>query len=209
MSYAGYGPPPSTIYAPPSVSSYTSSVAAPLSSGYPAGPLVAPPDADPQLWNWFNGVNVDRSGEITIVELRKFSSPSIVVAIDHDRGFAFAIMTIVRTRSVSSHIPPFQDWQNLFRHFDRDHSGTIDNRELRDALSQFGYRLTPRLIELIERKYASPVTYSGGGITFDRFVRACVVVKQITESFRRHDSNGDGWIQIDYDGFMEIVLSLP
>lgn len=54
--------------------------------------------------------------------------------------------------------------------------------------------------------------YSGGplpGITFDRFVRACVVVKQITESFKRHDANADGWIQIDYDGFMEIVLSLP
>ena len=74
------------------------------------------------------------------------------------------------------------------------------------------YRLAPRLIELIERKYASPVTYSTGplpGITFDRFVRACVVVKQITESFKRLDTNGDGWIQINYDQFMEIVLSLP
>ena len=74
------------------------------------------------------------------------------------------------------------------------------------------YRLTPHLIELIEHKYASPVTYTGRplpGITFDRFVRACVVVKQITESFKRHDTNSDGWISIDYDGFMEIVLSLP
>lgn len=58
------------------------------------------------------------------------------------------------------------------------------------------------------RKYALPETYSGG-ITFDRFVRACVVVKQITEAFKRQDTNGDGWIQIDYDGFMEIVLGLP
>lgn len=74
------------------------------------------------------------------------------------------------------------------------------------------YRLAPRLIELIERKYAAPATYSGGpppGITFDRFVRACVAIKQITEMFKRQDTNGDGWIQIDYDGFMEIVLSLP
>ncbi|KAN0091342.1 programmed cell death protein 6 [Tylopilus felleus] len=105
-----------------------------------------------------------------------------------------------------------KDWQNLFRHFDWDRSGTIDASELRDALAQFGYCLTLHLIELIEHKYASPVTYTGRllwGITFDQFVRACVVVKQITELFKRHDTNSDGWISIDYGGFMEIVLSLP
>jgi Ca2+-binding EF-hand superfamily protein len=31
-----------------------------------------------------------------------------------------------------------QDWQNVFKHFDRDHSGSIDGQELRDALAQFG-----------------------------------------------------------------------
>jgi peflin len=47
------------------------------------------------------------------------------------------------------------------------------------------------------------------GITFDRFVRACVVVKQMHETFGRHDTDRDGWIQINYDQFMQIVLSLP
>jgi peflin len=47
------------------------------------------------------------------------------------------------------------------------------------------------------------------GITFDRFVRACVVVKQITESFARIDTDHDGWIQINYDQFMSTVLALP
>jgi hypothetical protein len=59
---------------------------------------------------------------------------------------------------------------------------------------------------------ASTVSYRGGalpGITFDRFVRACVVIKQLTESFRRLDTDQDGWIQINYDQFMETVLSLP
>ena len=31
-----------------------------------------------------------------------------------------------------------QDWQNAFRHFDRDRSETIDAGELRDALAHFG-----------------------------------------------------------------------
>ena len=47
------------------------------------------------------------------------------------------------------------------------------------------------------------------GITFDRFVRACVVVKQITESFARLDTARDGWVQINYDQFMQTVLQLP
>ena len=47
------------------------------------------------------------------------------------------------------------------------------------------------------------------GINFDRFVRACVVVKQLTDSFRQLDTDRDGWIQISYDQFMHTVLSLP
>lgn len=47
------------------------------------------------------------------------------------------------------------------------------------------------------------------GISFDRFVRACVVVKQLSEAFGRLDTDRDGWIQINYDQFMHTVLSLP
>lgn len=47
------------------------------------------------------------------------------------------------------------------------------------------------------------------GITFDRFVRACVVIKTLTESFQRHDSQRSGWVQINYDTFMEMCLSAP
>ena len=47
------------------------------------------------------------------------------------------------------------------------------------------------------------------GITFDRFVRACVVVKQLTESFSALDTDRDGWIQVNYEKFLETVLTLP
>ena len=47
------------------------------------------------------------------------------------------------------------------------------------------------------------------GITFDRFVRACVVIKTLTESFQKLDTDRDGWIQINYDQFMQTVLSSP
>jgi hypothetical protein len=49
----------------------------------------------------------------------------------------------------------------------------------------------------------------GPGITFDRFVRACVVIKQLTDAFQKLDTDRDGWVQINYDQFMHTVLQLP
>jgi len=99
------------------------------------------------------------------------------------------------------------DWQRVFKHFDRDHSGTIERRELADALRNFGYNLSPTLLSLLEHKYgnlrgrlpfdqidscysppASSATAAYGpipGISFDRFVRACVAIKTLTEAFQR------------------------
>jgi len=48
-----------------------------------------------------------------------------------------------------------QDWQGVFLHFDRDRSGTIDGQELQSALSQFGYRLSPQLLSMLQRKYGA------------------------------------------------------
>lgn len=45
------------------------------------------------------------------------------------------------------------DWQGVFRHFDRDRSGSIDGHELSEALRTFGYNLAPSLLVLIEQKY--------------------------------------------------------
>jgi Ca2+-binding EF-hand superfamily protein len=45
-----------------------------------------------------------------------------------------------------------------------------------------------------------------GDITFDNFVQACVTVKTLTDSFRQFDSDGDGWIQINYEQFLELIV---
>jgi Ca2+-binding EF-hand superfamily protein len=47
------------------------------------------------------------------------------------------------------------------------------------------------------------------GITFDRFMRACVVVKQLKESFEVLDRDQFGRVKIDYDTFLGMVLRLP
>lgn len=45
------------------------------------------------------------------------------------------------------------DWQNVFKHFDRDRSGSIDGHELAQALRSFGYTLSPFILSLVEQKY--------------------------------------------------------
>ncbi|KAI0653352.1 hypothetical protein C8Q70DRAFT_1037099 [Cubamyces menziesii] len=187
---------------------------APMPSGPPHG-------ADPQLWSWFTAVDTDRSGHITVHELQKALINGDWTPFDLDT--VKLLMTIFDTdRSGTIGFNEFaglwkyiKDWQNVYRHFDRDRSGSIDTNELHEALRQFGYNLSPQLIQLVERKYdvlkgSGPgVGARSEGITFDRFVRACVVIKQVTESFQRLDTDRDGWVQINYEQFMHTVLSLP
>ncbi|KAG5635233.1 hypothetical protein H0H81_011965 [Sphagnurus paluster] len=201
----GYGAPPPG--GPPGkAGGYGGGFAAP--GGGNRGP---PPGADPQLWSWFSTVDTDRSGAISVTELERALINGDWTPFDLDT--VKLLMSIFDTDR-SGTIGFNEDWQNVFKHFDRDRSGSIDGPELRDALAQFGYNLSPPLLDLVQKKYypASTTTALGGpppGISFDRFVRACVVVKQLSEAFGKLDTDRDGWIQINYDQFMHTVLSLP
>ncbi|KAF9262141.1 apoptosis-linked protein [Marasmius fiardii PR-910] len=183
-------------------------------SSQPYGHTAVPPGADPQLWQYFSNVDTDRSGSITVNELQQ----ALVNEFDLDTvKMLMSIFDVDRSGTISYNEfaglwKYISEWQNVFRHFDRDRSGSIDGPELSEALRSFGYNLSPNLLNMIEQKYASaPDTGYGPppGITFDRFVRACVVVKTLTESFQRADVNRNGWVQLNYEQFMSMVLSAP
>ncbi|SRR5258708_198414 len=44
---------------------------------------------------------------------------------------------------------------SVFQHFDADRSGSIEGQELANALRQFGYNLSPQLIQLVATKYGN------------------------------------------------------
>ncbi|KAF8630425.1 hypothetical protein AX15_002973 [Amanita polypyramis BW_CC] len=179
---------------------------------------VPPQGSDPQLWQWFAAVDTDHSGYITVNELQtalvnangtRFDLDTVKMLMnifdtDHNGTIGFQEFTGLWKYIV--------DWQNVFRHFDRDRSGSIDGGELTEALRSFGYNFSPSLLTLIERKYASGPTAEYGppsAITFDRFVRACVNIKMLSDSFKRFDSDRDGWIQLNYEQFMTLIISAP
>jgi len=224
MSYGNYGAPPGGGYGsgpgygagpPPSYGRGPPGGAGGFAPPQSQGP---PPGADPQLWNWFSAVDIDRSGAISAPELERALINGDWTPFDLDT--VKLLMSIFDTdRSGTIGFSEFsglwkyiKDWQGVFKHFDRDRSGSIDGRELHEALRQFGYNLSPQLLDLLQKKYAGAPTAHGAaspGITFDRFVRACVVIKQLSEAFGRLDTQRSGWIQINYDTFMQTVLSLP
>jgi len=186
----------------------------------PQGP---PPGADPQLYQWFSSVDADRSGAISATELQQALVNGDWTPFDLDT--VKLLMSIFDSdRSGTIGFNEFaglwkyiKDWQNVFKHFDADHSGSINGEELNNALKQFGFNLNPQLLHLLEAKYGvGPAVATGhgrqpvaAGVSFDRFVRCCVVVRTLTESFQRIDTDRDGWIQINYEQFMHTVLSAP
>lgn len=122
----------------------------------------------------------------------------------------------------------------MFRHFDKDGSGTIDTWELQSALNRFGMKLSPHLLSLLVSKFgtlgrqrprktdpelslmtiiiaSAPLGTQVGdqAITFDRFMRACVFVKQFTESFESLDTDKDGRLQLNYEQFLKFYFMLP
>jgi Ca2+-binding EF-hand superfamily protein len=180
---------------------------------------VPPPGANPKLWSWFIAVDVDHSGSISASELQRALINGDWTHFDLDTvKLLMGLFDTDRTGDIdfnefSGLWKYIEDWQHVFRRFDKDGSGSIDGNELRSALNQFGFKLPPQLLALLLAKYSSAPTGSDvqdqPTITFDRFIRACVFVKQFTESFVRLDGDKDGWVRLNYDQFLTVYFSLP
>ncbi|KIK96740.1 hypothetical protein PAXRUDRAFT_825646 [Paxillus rubicundulus Ve08.2h10] len=187
----------------------------PRSYPYQPGPPVG---ADPQLWQWFAAVDTDGSGALSVTELQQalvngnwshFDLDTVKMLVnifDANHSGTIGFADFARLWKYIA------EWQGVFKHFDKDHSGSIEGRELAEAMRSFGYNLSPALLTILQYKYAPGATSAYGpppGITFDRFVRACVTVKTLTEAFQKVDTDHDGWAQLNYEEFMKITLTAP
>ncbi|KAJ9123866.1 hypothetical protein QFC24_003643 [Naganishia onofrii] len=156
-----------------------------------------------------NIFDTDRSGTINYVEFEGLyryitASPAVVLSQPtkaiHAKPYLCASSALL------------QDWYNIFQQFDRDRSGTIDRKELEQALTSFGYPLPSDLVRKLEKRYAPPKARHETrprGVTFDRFLMACVTVKHFTEAFRQRDVHREGKLTVDYSTFMDLFLSSP
>ncbi|ODN98239.1 hypothetical protein L198_03481 [Cryptococcus wingfieldii CBS 7118] len=157
-----------------------------------AAPVAPAGEEDAELRSLFAQFDSSRSGQLHAFDLQRLLAKDATMEARED-----AVK---------------MDWHGIFCRFDRDNSGLIDRKELHSALLGFGFSLPPELVAKLEKRFAPPPapgqTYQPG-ISFDRFLLACVTVKHYTEAFRRHDPGNTGEITVTYNDYMDIVLESP
>jgi len=163
------------------------------------------------LFQIFQRVDSDRNGQITTHELGKALSNGTWTPFNPET-VRLMIGMFDRKQSGTIDFQEFQalwkyvtDWQNCFRSFDRDNSGSIDQRELKTALTTFGYRLSDAFCGLLIKKFDRQ---GRGTVAFDDFIQCCVVLHTLTASFHQFDTDMDGWITIGYEQFISLVFNL-
>ncbi|KAI9293875.1 EF-hand [Neoconidiobolus thromboides FSU 785] len=174
---------------------------------------------NPQLQQWFQSVDTDRSGQICAEELQRalvngdwtpFDIETIKLMIDmfdQDQSGTIGFNEFI---SLWQYIG---EWQQCFRSFDKDNSNTIDIQELTTALRTFGFNLSDRIIRICLKKFnkhaskAQRKNMDPNVATFDTFIRLCVTLRMLTDSFRRFDNDNDGVIQIGYENFLDLFVN--
>uniref|UniRef100_A0A8C9RMU3 Programmed cell death 6 n=1 Tax=Scleropages formosus TaxID=113540 RepID=A0A8C9RMU3_SCLFO len=148
-------------------------------------------------------VDKDNSGSISASELQQaLSNGNLCVSVsmfDKDKkgGVNFSEFA-----GVWKYI---NDWQNIFRTYDRDNSGRIDRNELKQALTVFGYRLSEQFYSTLIHKFDRQQT---GQMAFDDFIQCCIALQRLTELFRRYDTDQDGWLHLSYEQYLSMLLNV-
>jgi len=168
------------------------------------------PQISPEVQQWFASVDRDGSGKISASELK--------AALANGQGGTFSdtacklmIGMFDKEKTGTIDLSEFQAlynyinaWLGVFRGFDHDQSGSIQESELFAALTQMGYRFTPEFIKFLIQKSDFNHTDS---ITVDQFIVLCVQIQRFTDAFRSKDADQTGTITISFEDFLSIALS--
>uniref|UniRef100_A0A8D0HJE8 Peflin n=1 Tax=Sphenodon punctatus TaxID=8508 RepID=A0A8D0HJE8_SPHPU len=200
----GGGSAPGGPYSQPATNPYGAPQPGPYGSGASGGNI--PPGVNPEAFSWFQTVDADHSGYISIKELKQALVNSNWSAFNEETCMVMMNM-FDKTKSGRMDVFGFsalwgfiQQWKNLFQQYDTDHSGCINYNELHQALSQMGYNLSPQFAQLLLSRYSQRA--SNPGIQLDRFIHICTQLQSMTEAFREKDSGMTGSIRLNYEDFL-------
>ncbi|XP_070161193.1 peflin isoform X2 [Polyergus mexicanus] len=165
---------------------------------------------NPDVQQWFSMVDKDGSGQITATELKSVLANGQGGTFS-DTACKLMIGMFDKEKNGTINVSEFQAlynyinaWLGVFRGFDHDNSGSIQESELSAALTQMGYRLSPAFIEFLIKKSDLRNHQS---ITVDQFIVLCVQIQRFTEAFRTKDTDQTGTITISFEDFLGVALS--
>ncbi|XP_078423409.1 peflin [Cetorhinus maximus] len=177
---------------------------APSAGGVPAG-------VDPEAYSWFQSVDADHSGYISLKELKQALVNSNWSTFNDDTCYMLLNM-FDKTKIGKIDLYGFsalwgflQQWRNMFQQFDRDRSGAINPQELQQALSQMGYNLSPQFVQFLITRYAHKAAQST--IQLDSFIQICTQLQSTTDAFKEKDTNRSGNVRISYEDFLILAIS--
>ncbi|NXF27000.1 PEF1 protein, partial [Rhodinocichla rosea] len=208
----GGGPPPGPYGHPPP--------GGPYGGGPPPGPYGhpppggnAPPGVDPEAFSWFQTVDTDHSGFISVKELKQALVNNNWSSFN-DETCLLMINMFDKTRSGRIDVYGFsallrfiQQWRSLFQQYDRDQSGSISFSELQQAFSQMGYNLSPQFSQLLLARYAQRSPNPNPSIQLDRFIHICMQLQSLTDAFREKDTAMVGNARLSYEDFLTMVVT--
>ncbi|XP_061383555.1 peflin isoform X2 [Danaus plexippus] len=162
----------------------------------------------PQVQQWFNAVDKDRSGFITALELKS--------ALVNAQGKTFSetacsLMMGMFDKDRTGHINVeefdklytyINQWLAVFKTYDTDQSGHIEEEELSKALSTMGFRFSPDFIGFLSKRWGQ-----NKQISVDNFIVLCIQIQRFTEAFRVRDTQQNGTVTIGFEDFLNIALS--
>lgn len=155
-------------------------------------------------------VDRDRSGKINAAELKSalingkgqpFSDTACNLMIgmfDADRS---GTIDVYEFEKLYAYI---NQWLQMFRTYDRDQSGHIEENELSQAFNQMGFRFSAEFIKFLVKK-SDP--QAAKEVSVDQFILLCVQLQRFTEAFRQRDAEQRGVITINFEDFLTVALT--
>ncbi|KAL8735694.1 MAG: hypothetical protein Q9181_002736 [Wetmoreana brouardii] len=190
----GFGPPPQHHDRSPPASRPPQTTATPGQS-----------NQDASLFPLFKAVDKKGTGHLTEKELRaalvngdftSFDPHTVKMMIrmfDADKSGTIGFDEFCRLWAFLA------SWRSLFDRFDEDRSGYISFEEYSNALVAFGYRLSSTFVNLLYRTYEKN---GNNRMSFDLFVQSCIVLKRMTDVFKKYDEDRDGYITMSFEEFL-------
>jgi len=164
---------------------------------------------DPQIAQWFNTVDKDRTGRLSADQLQQ------ALRNNNYTTFDLAVVQLMitmfdrdnsRTINVNEFCELWKylgDWRKTFDRFDVDRSGNITKDELQQALTTMGYTFSPQFPNLVMQKFDYR---RSGTLQFDGFVHAVILIQRLTGAFQQYDTQRNGNAHFTYENFVACVL---
>lgn len=165
---------------------------------------------NPEIQRWFETVDRDRSGQINWQELQSalingqgenFSDQACKLMIgmfDTDKN---GTVSLNEFQLLYNYI---NQWLAVFKNYDRDRSGSIEEHELVQAFHQMGFRFSPEFVRFLIHKSDYK---NHRQMSVDQFIVACVQIQRYTEEFRSRDRELKGVITLAFEDFLNIAIN--